>query len=78
MPNTDADGGTAIGTPDPDQMLSIGQAAALIGVHVDTLKRWETVGVLIPGRTPTNRRRYRRADVLAAIKTPRPAAKPAS
>jgi putative resolvase len=49
-------------------MLSIGQAASLIGVHVDTLKRWEKDGHLIPGRTPTNRRRYRRADVLAAIK----------
>ena len=30
------------------QMLSIGEAAELLGVAVSTLRRWETEGRLIP------------------------------
>jgi excisionase family DNA binding protein len=68
MPDTDAYGGAVSGTPNPDQLLSIGEAAALIGYSVSTLQRWDRAGILTAERSPTNRRRYRRSDVLAAVK----------
>ena len=41
------------------QMLSVGEAATLLGVAVSTLRRWETEGRLIPSyRTPGGHRRY--------------------
>lgn len=39
------------------------EAAALIGVAVRTLKRWDDQGYLVSVRTPTGHRFYRRADV---------------
>lgn len=61
-------GGTAGGTQDPDQMLSVGEAASLIGVSVSTLQRWDRAGLLTAHRTVTNQRRYRRGDLMAALK----------
>ncbi|WP_182357739.1 MerR family transcriptional regulator [Tomitella gaofuii] len=43
-------------------------AARIAGVSVDTIKRWEKAGRISSIRTPTNHRRYRRADVEALIK----------
>jgi Predicted site-specific integrase-resolvase len=41
------------------QMLSVGEAATLLGVAVSTLRRWETEGRLIPSyRTPGGHRHY--------------------
>lgn len=54
-------------TQPTDQMLSVGEAAALIGYSVSTLQRWDRNGILKAHRTPTNQRRYRRSDVLAAV-----------
>jgi len=45
--------------------LSIGQAAHLAGISTSTLKRWDAAGIFVAHRTPTNRRRYRRSEVLA-------------
>ncbi|MHA1821510.1 MAG: MerR family DNA-binding transcriptional regulator [Promethearchaeota archaeon] len=39
-------------------MLSIGKAAATIGVATVTLRRWEKKGLITPLRTPENHRRY--------------------
>jgi excisionase family DNA binding protein len=39
-------------------MLTIGQAATLLGVSIDTLRRWESQGKLVPVRTDGNHRRY--------------------
>ena len=48
------------------QMLSVGEAATLLGVAVSTLRRWETEGRLIPSyRTPGGHRRY----TLALLRT---------
>ena len=68
MPETDTYGGTLTGTPDPDQLLTRKQAAALVGYSVSTLRRWDREGRLSPLRAhPEARPRYRRADVLAAV-----------
>ena len=47
----------------PDELLSSGAAAALIGISRDTLKRWEAKDRIKSRRTPENHRRYRRGDV---------------
>lgn len=45
-------------------LISIGQAASLIGVAVSTLRRWEQEGRLQPAmRTKGGHRRYRLADI---------------
>ena len=67
MPHTDTYGGPRNGAPDPDQLLTRKDAAALVGYSVSTIKRWDYVGLLTPLRSePKARPRYRRADVLAA------------
>jgi DNA-binding transcriptional MerR regulator len=51
-----------------DDLLAAARAASLIGVHRDTLKRYEDRDQLITSiRTPKGHRRYRRGDVLALI-----------
>ena len=40
-----------------DESLRIGQAAALLGVSVDTLRRWDRAGKLATVRDERNRRR---------------------
>lgn len=49
-----------------EKLLSTGQAATILGVHVSTLHYWDSSGKLIPAeRTPGGYRRYREADLLA-------------
>lgn len=43
------------------ELVPIGEAARILGVSVDTLRRWEKGGVLIPVRTLKGHRRYSRA-----------------
>lgn len=50
--------------------LKIGEAAALLGVSVKTLRRWEDKGYLSSVRTPSNQRRFRRAEVEALLAHP--------
>ena len=38
--------------------VSIGKAAEIVGVHPETLRRWEKTGRITVERTPTNRRLY--------------------
>lgn len=47
--------------------LSPREAAALIGVHEDTLKRWATRGEVPAFRTPGGWWRFRRSDVDALL-----------
>lgn len=51
------------------ELLSVGEAALLAGVHVDTIKRWEKAGRISSLRTPNGHRRYRRGDVEALLTT---------
>ncbi len=44
-------------------LLSVGPAAAMLGVSPDTLKRYEKAGRIACRRTPTGHRRFRRIDV---------------
>lgn len=55
----------------PEELLSIGEAALLIGVHRDTLRRWEKAGRITSARLPNTRgdRRYRRSEVEALLQS---------
>lgn len=55
-----------------DAWVAVGEAAALLTVHPDTLKRWEKAGRIDSVRTPTGHRRFRRGDVEALLQ-PSPA-----
>lgn len=46
-----------------DSYLRIGQAAALLGVSVDTLRRWDEEGTIGVDRTPGGQRRVPTAEV---------------
>ncbi|HNH96830.1 MAG TPA: MerR family DNA-binding transcriptional regulator [Microthrixaceae bacterium] len=46
-----------------DTLVSIGTAALLLGVSVDTMRRWEIEGRITSTRTPGNQRRYELADI---------------
>lgn len=46
------------GMNDTNKFISIGGAAKLLGVSVETLRRWESIGKLVPVRTPAGHRRY--------------------
>ncbi|MBM4708699.1 MerR family transcriptional regulator [Prescottella equi] len=50
-----------------EEYLPVGEAAALVGVSTDTLKRWEKAGRISSRRTPTGHRRFARTDVLALL-----------
>jgi len=49
------------------EYLSTGEAAELLGVHPDTLRRWERAGRVKAVRTPTGQRRFKRADIEALL-----------
>lgn len=58
-----------------DAVLRIGQAASLLGVGVDTLRRWEEDGALEVTRSPGGQRLVAVAEVhrlLRERRTPRP------
>lgn len=48
-----------------DRLLNLRDAAAMLGVHPDTLRRWDVEGRLVAERTLGNHRRYK----LSAIET---------
>ena len=50
--------------------LSLGEAAAAIGVSVDTLRRWDRAGKLRTSRDERNRRRVPAAEVQRLAKRP--------
>lgn len=53
----------------PLEMLTISQAAKLLGVHPDTLRRWEKAGKLSPIRfVNRGHRRYRSDEIMDLIK----------
>lgn len=48
-----------------DKLIPAGKAASLLGVHPDTLRRWDADGTLTALRTPGGHRRYRMSDIEA-------------
>ena len=47
------------------KLLSIGKAAEILGVHLDTLREWDKEGKLVPIKTFGNHRRYKMSDIEA-------------
>jgi putative resolvase len=45
------------------KLIPISEAAKLLGVHADTLRRWEREGKIKPRRTSGNLRRHDIADI---------------
>lgn len=43
--------------------VGVGEAAERLGVHPETLRRWEAAGRITSTRTPGNQRRYLVTDV---------------
>lgn len=53
---------------DLNRLLTTGEAAAMLSVSTDTLKRWEKSGRISAMRTPTGHRRFSEAEVAALLK----------
>ena len=59
-----------MGVTDPDNkenLVSVGEAARLLGVSVDTLRRWADDARIPVIRTPTGHRRFRIRDIDALL-----------
>ena len=57
-----------IGRANGEGWLRLGEAAAELGVSLNTLRRWSDSGKLICYRSPGGHRRYRRADVETLLR----------
>lgn len=51
----------------PEDLLTVSEAARLIQMSPDTIRRYSDAGTLASVRTPARHRRFRRADVLALL-----------
>jgi excisionase family DNA binding protein len=49
----------------PPELLQVRAAARLLGVHENTLRRWEEAGLIRAVRLPSGVRRFRSEDVEA-------------
>lgn len=58
---------------DDDDMVSVDVGAEIAGVHPNTLRRWADAGNVPAYRTPSNRRRFKVADLRNLIKPEQPA-----
>lgn len=54
---------TAPNLPEPPETLKLSDAATVLGVHPNTLKRWVTDGKVPASRTLGGHLRFRRADL---------------
>jgi excisionase family DNA binding protein len=52
-----------------DDLIAIGEASKILGVSVQTLRRWEREGRINCYRTVMNHRRYRRGDIEQILGT---------
>ena len=57
--------------------VGIGKASKILGVHPDTLRRWEQAGKITVERTPTNRRQYNLSELYGLVPRPPQASRPA-
>lgn len=58
--------------PPTDPLLSTGEAAKILDVSDETLRRWTKEGLVRHVRMPSGRMRYRRSDVLAVLEPVEP------
>lgn len=60
-----------------NKLLSVSEAAMMLGVHTNTLKRWEKEGAVSPIRIgPRKDRRYKKSDIKAILNEGRKTKKP--
>ena len=59
---------------DSYNLMTSGEVANLIGVSVDTIRRWEKSGKVAALFTPTGHRRFRREDVERLLQPSAPSA----
>lgn len=50
-----------------DALIAVAQAADILGVHPDTIRRWADDGHMPVLRTPTGMRRFRAGDIRAVL-----------
>ena len=56
--------------PEPSDLLSVGQAAEMLSVHPDTIRRWAAGGLLRVYRVgPRRDRRFHRSEVIRLLST---------
>ena len=48
---------------DPEPLLWIGEAAKILGVSIETLRRWDRAGKLNSIRTPGGQRRFALSEI---------------
>lgn len=53
--------------PNADKLLTAAQVAAMIPVHVETVRRWAREGRLPVVELPSGRKRYRASDVAVLL-----------
>jgi len=58
------------GTAEGQHTLTVTQAARLLDVHPDTIRRWADNGLLPSHRTPTNQRRFLVEDIQKLLPQP--------
>lgn len=49
------------------ERYGIREFADMVGVSMNTLRRWDREGILVAGRTPTNRRVYTEAHLQQVL-----------
>jgi excisionase family DNA binding protein len=54
-------------TPDSPELLTIGEAARALGVHVDTIRRWADAGRVQAIVLPSGHRRFYAGDIAALL-----------
>lgn len=57
----------------PDDLIPIGDAARILGVSLETVRRWNAAGRITAMRTVGGQRRFKRSDVEALISEPQSA-----
>lgn len=53
----------------PSRLIRISEAADLVGVHADTLRRWDKSGAFRAKRTPSGQRFYDRDELEQFVRT---------
>ncbi|MEP7764722.1 helix-turn-helix transcriptional regulator [Sanguibacter sp. 26GB23] len=67
----DLEPGATGGSRDDEPVFVISRAAELAGMHPQTLRQYDRLGIVSPGRTTGRGRRYSRRDVLQLIEVQR-------
>lgn len=47
----------------PEDLLSVGETARVLGVSVPTIRRWEAAGKIVGSRTLGGQRRFARSEI---------------